>query len=157
MTSMKLQWQSESAPPDLRPLLRILGEEYPIREAEDPGTSPDAVAVGFVCEPGLSGYSISRRDRQATVSYDQLACAGRAIGTLLSGLAAEGRMFEERAAFSTIGIVLDCGHNATVLPAHFKRWLRRLALQGYNTAMIYTEAGYLLPDEPCFGYMRGTY
>ena len=40
---------------------------------------------------------------------------------------------------------------------HFKRWLRRLSLMGYNMAMLYTEDTYKLPDEPYFGYLRGAY
>ena len=34
---------------------------------------------------------------------------------------------------------------------------RRLALLGYNAAMLYTEDTYALPDEPYFGFLRGAY
>ena len=33
----------------------------------------------------------------------------------------------------------------------------RIAMMGYNMAMIYTKDAYQLPDEPYFGYMRGAY
>ena len=40
---------------------------------------------------------------------------------------------------------------------HFKKWLRRLALLGFNVAKLYTEDTYELPGEPYFGYCRGAY
>lgn len=153
--SIRLRWQARSVPPELRPMLRILGEEFPIREA--PGAPRGEIAVRFRRDPDTPGFSICLRGGKATVRYSKLSCAGRALGTLLAGLAEEGAAIEDRPAFSTLGIVLDCGHNATVLPAHFKKWLRRLALLGFDVAMIYTEAGYRLPGENCFGYMRGAY
>jgi hypothetical protein len=90
----------------------------------------------------------------ATVRYGRLSQAGRALGSLLAGLDEDAG---SEPAFTTLGILLDCGHNPTVTTAHFRTWLRRLTLLGYDTAMVYTEAGYLLPGEPCFGYQRGAY
>ncbi|MAE61681.1 MAG: beta-N-acetylhexosaminidase [Planctomycetaceae bacterium] len=40
---------------------------------------------------------------------------------------------------------------------HLKKWLRRLALLGFNAAKLYTEDTYQLPGEPYFGYCRGAY
>lgn len=130
-------------------MLRCLGEEYPLRE-----TSAAEANVRFVCEPDRTGYAIDRDAAGATVRYGRLSQAGRALGSLLAGLD------EDRGstpAFDTLGILLDCAHNATVTSQHFGKWLRRLALLGFDTAMVYTEAGYRLPGEPCFGYRRGVY
>lgn len=158
-----LTWQATGTPLELQPMLRGLADEYPITEftaAHAAVTAPTCrtrIALSFEREPGLAGFAIKRCGESATVRYGRLSQAGRALSTLLAGLVADGATVADTPAFSTLGIVLDCGHNPTVTPAHFRAWLRRLVLLGYDTAMVYTEAGYLLPDEPCFGYMRGAY
>ena len=60
-------------------------------------------------------------------------------------------------SFKTFGILFDCTRGNVITVKHFKHWLRRLALMGYNLAMLYTKDAYQLPDEPYFGYMRGAY
>ncbi|MBU0609871.1 MAG: beta-N-acetylhexosaminidase [Armatimonadetes bacterium] len=144
-----LNWSAADTPPDLAAMLRCLGDEYSLRE-----TGRAEANVRFVHEPDRPGYAIGRADGVATVRYGPLSQAGRAVGSLLSGLDAD---MGSTPAFETLGILLDCGHNATVTSAHFRKWLRRLALLGYNVAMVYTEGGYRLPDEPAFGYQRGAY
>ncbi len=51
--------------------------------------------------------------------------------------------------------MLDCSRNAVITVVHFKKWLRQLALLGYNMAMLYTEDTYELPGEYYFGHLRG--
>ncbi|MBM3891947.1 MAG: twin-arginine translocation signal domain-containing protein, partial [Verrucomicrobia bacterium] len=150
-------WRAESVSPDIQPMLQILGEEYPLREIQKGAPRGGEVLLRIEHDANTAGYSVRLRDGEAVIRYAKLSCAGRALGTLLAGLVDEGATVEDRPAFTMLGIVLDCGHNATVRPDHFRKWLRRLALLGYDTAMIYTEAGYQLPGEPCFGYMRGNY
>lgn len=144
-----LSWSPADTPADLTSMLRCLSEEYPLQE-----TNGAAATLRFVPEPGNPGYAIDRGDGVATVRYGHITQAGRAVGSLLAGLSEDSG---STPAFDTLGILLDCGHNATITPQHLRMWLRRLALLGYNTAMVYTEAGYRLPDEPAFGYQRGTY
>lgn len=144
-----LSWSPADTPADLTSMLRCLSEEYPLQE-----TTGAAATLRFVPEPGNPGYAIDRGDGVATVRYGHITQAGRAVGSLLAGLSEDSG---STPAFDTLGILLDCGHNATITPQHLRMWLRRLALLGYNTAMVYTEAGYRLPDEPAFGYQRGTY
>lgn len=153
----RLAWRADSVAPDFQPMLRILGEEHPLREIQAGAPRAGEILLRIERAANMDGYSIQRRAGEATVRCATLSCAGRALGTLLAGLVDEGATSEDRPAFTTLGIVLDCGHNATVRPAHLRKWLRRLALLGYDAALVYTEAGYQLPGEPCFGYMRGNY
>lgn len=153
----RLCWRAESVSPDIRPMLRSLGEEYPIREMKNGAPRGGEVSLQIEKDAGVAGCSVRVNGDKAVIRYAKLSHAGRALGTLLAGLGQDGATIEDRPAFSTLGIVLDCGHNATVRPDHFRKWLRRLALLGYDVAMVYTEAGYQLPGEPCFGYMRGNY
>lgn len=153
INGIELTWTTEGTPAELHPLLRALGEEYPISE----DAARHGLAVTFHHDPSRQGFSIERRAGTAVIRYGRLSHAGRALGTLLAGLVGEGATVADGPAFSTLGVLLDCGHNATVTSEHLRKWLRRLALLGFDTAMVYTEAGYSLPDESCFGYLRGAY
>lgn len=144
-----LNWAAEETPPEIAGMLRCLAEEYPLRE-----TSVEEANLGFAWQPDRPGYSLERAGGKATVTASGLSSVGRALGSLLAGLD-EDRGSQR--AFGTLGILLDCAHNATLTTRHFRKWLRRLALLGYDTAMVYTEAGYRLPGEPSFGYQRGGY
>jgi hypothetical protein len=146
---VSLQWSAEHTPPEAVALLRCLAEEYPLLE-----TAPAQATVRLVKEAGRPGHVIERAGGVATIRYRCLSQAGRGLGTLLAGLEHdEGSV----PAFTSLGVLLDCGHNATITSQHFRKWLRRLALLGYNVALVYTEAGYELPEEPGFGYQRGGY
>lgn len=150
-------WWEKSVAAEFRPMLRALAEEYPLREAPDGMAREGEIALCIERHEGYAGHRISNEGKRVTIGCSRRSEAGRALGTLMAGLVPEGGAASDKCAFETLGIVLDCGHNATVRPAHLRKWLRRLSLMGYNVALVYTEAGYRLPDEPCFGYMRGNY
>jgi len=155
-TTPRLHWDSAGTPPALRELLRGLAVDYPFIERPSAG---GAAAPGLVLQaahdPALAGFVCERQGDCVQLRYGRLSHAGRALGAILAGLLPDGARLAEEPAFDTLGVLLDCGHNATIRPEHLRGWLRRLALLGYTTVMLYTEAGYSLPDEPCFGYMRG--
>ncbi|MFH1571832.1 MAG: beta-N-acetylhexosaminidase, partial [Gemmatimonadota bacterium] len=153
MATTRIYWQTKSTPAELRGLLAELGRTYPIAQGEGRGLQ---VAFEKAPEPGL--LEVRRQGGQATVRYGATAQAGRAVGALLAdGLVADGRALRESTPFRSFGIMLDCSRNAVMKVEHFKRWLRQLALLGYDTVMLYTEDTYELPGEPYFGYQRGPY
>ena len=129
-------------------MLTALGEAYPVVQ----GQGNDGVQVKFIRSDHAGCSAVSVEHGTATVQYGGVSRAARAIGTLLSGLESK-----ESTSFKSLGIMLDCSRNAVMTVAHFKKWLRQLALMGYNQAMLYTEDTYKLPEEPYFGYMRGAY
>ena len=53
--------------------------------------------------------------------------------------------------------MVDMSRNAVMRPKIVIEMLRRLALMGMNTFMLYTEDTYEIPSRPYFGYMRGRY
>ncbi|MBQ8351055.1 MAG: beta-N-acetylhexosaminidase [Clostridia bacterium] len=65
--------------------------------------------------------------------------------------------YEEKCAFDTFGIMIDCSRNAILTVDGLKRVLRLLALMGYNMVQLYTEDTYEVDGEPYFGYLRGRY
>lgn len=59
--------------------------------------------------------------------------------------------------FERNGIMLDCSRNAVPTLDTIRSILRKMALMGLNTAMLYTEDTYEIPSRPYFGYLRGRY
>jgi len=153
----KLFWETKTTPAELRGMLGELGRTYPIAKGPVPTGAGTGLQVAFekADEPGT--LECARRGAGVTVRYGATAQAARAVGALLSGLVGSGRPYRESTPFESFGIMLDCSRNAVMKVDHFKRWLRQLALLGYDTVMLYTEDTYELPGEPYFGYQRGPY
>jgi len=150
---IRLAWDPKLTPEPLHAMLRTLAVEYPIGE----GRSGDAVQVAFVPDAPPGAVRVETSGSSATVHYDAPTRAARGLGALLAGLASAGEPYEQRIDFETFGIMLDCSRNAVMTVEHFQSWLRRLALLGYNMAMLYTEQTYRLEGEEYFGYCRGPY
>ena len=143
----KLIWNPDSTPAELHPILRNLAQEYPLAE------SPAKANVVFVpLENDSDRLRVFCRDDLWSVEYGRTSLAARGAAHVLAEEACDERFF-----FSSFGILLDCTRGNVVTVNRFKGWLRRLALLGYNTAMIYVKDAYQLPGEPYFGYMRGAY
>ena len=122
--------------------LRILAEEYPLQDRQ------------FVFEPGDASRCVMRTDGpRVIITGGTSALQLRAVGAALAGVCGS----DETSPFTTFGIMLDCSRNAVMRPDHLKRWLRRLALLGFNQCMLYTEDTYEIPGEPRFGFQRGRY
>ena len=143
---MTLFWNPETTEPTVQRILRTLGEEYPLRESNqnvnlrlEKNDDPSALRVTI-----HNGYHV--------VSYGRDSLAARGVAYALAG-----QKCDEKTSFKTLGILFDCTRGNIITVKHFKHWLRRLALLGYNMAMIYTKDAYQLPGEPYFGYMRGAY
>ncbi|MDD3118518.1 MAG: family 20 glycosylhydrolase [Victivallales bacterium] len=142
----KFFWQHNEVTPELNRLLLNLAAEFPLASGDGD--------TELVFQPGLTGncVRITRDRNKAFIAYGTLNAAARGVGLALAGLETSDRM-----VFDSLGIMLDCSQSATMTIPHLKQWLRRLALMGYNQALLYTEDTYELPDEPYFGYMRGAY
>ncbi|MBI4977571.1 MAG: hypothetical protein HZC28_08820 [Spirochaetes bacterium] len=155
--SASIIWAENKTAPELNRLLRSLGEEYPVYPHAHSNAAEGEVSVIFQNIGDMNGYEIERSvSSSAVVRYGRLRDAARATGSLLAGMHA-GSTVRETCAFTELGMLLDCGHNAVVTAAQIRKWLRHLALLGFDTAMIYTDTGYRLPGEPAFGYMHGAY
>src|SRR5699024_5173996 len=60
-------------------------------------------------------------------------------------------------ALPIYGVMLDASRNAVLTVDGIKDMLRKMAIMGLNTLMVYTEDTYEVDDYPYFGYMRGRY
>lgn len=143
-------WEKKTTPPELHSILETLAGEYSIGRG-------NGIPVRFekTEKPGVG--RIRRTDSGAMISYGTPALALRALSALMAGLVPKGCALTETSPFTTFGIMLDCSRNAVMKVEHLKKWFRRLALLGYNMAMLYTEDTYELPGEDYFGYLRGRY
>ena len=145
-------WTKKQTPGELHAALTELGSHYPIQCKIGQGISLSFEAVQ---EPGLC--EIRLVDSTAEIRYSTPAQASRAVGALLAGLVKGGERYRESTSFTMVGIMLDCSRSAVKTVEHLQRWMRQLALLGYNMVMLYTEDTYELPGEPYFGYQRGAY
>lgn len=140
------------APAPLSEALKALSKTHPQLKSGS-GMKVEFVKAGA---PGFCRVSL-KGGNAATIEYGSQAMALRGVGSLLAGLPSKGAALEESSAFETFGIMLDCSRNAVMTVEHFKGWLDKLALLGYNMAMLYTEDTYEMDGEPAFGFMRGAY
>ena len=156
---MKLFYDKNMVGDDLQMALSLLSAEYPLFAEPVQGAvrAQKAVRVQFHLLEQPGALKVTVKEGTAQVHYHALAQACRGLGALLGMEGDAEGVVEEQAGFETMGLMLDCSRNAVMTVPHVKRWLRRMALSGYNMVMLYTEDTYQLPDEPMFGYLRGAY
>ncbi len=133
---------------ELNTALVLLAEDYPLIATP---TGAD-YQLRFVKVTGDNVCKVERSGKIWTITYTEMYGALRGVG-----LALGGNQVDEKMPFSSFGIMLDASRNAVMTVGHFKKWLRKLAIFGYNMAMLYTEETFRLPEQPYFGYMRGGY
>lgn len=64
---------------------------------------------------------------------------------------------EEKAGFTSCGVMFDCSRNGVLQVDSVKAYLRKMAQLGLNTMMLYLEDTYELKEYPYFGHLRGRY
>lgn len=146
MAKTPLSWRRQQTPEHLYLALETLAREYPLVE------NGDGPPLEFSFQEGNTLSCQSSESNGFLIQYGNLSSALRGVGHALAG-----QSCTESTSFQTLGIMLDCSRNAVMTVPYVKRWLRQLALLGYNFVMLYTEDTYELEGEPYFGYMRGGY
>jgi N-acetyl-beta-hexosaminidase len=100
------------------------------------------------------------KNNSATITYGGgMARFFRALAKLVQGLK-DGKTelySEEHPLFETNGSMIDMSRNAVMNVETVKLVMRKMALMGMNTFMLYTEDTYEIEGRPYFGYMRGKY
>ena len=141
-----LFWDKTNTPSELHTLLYTLAEEFPVSCGEK------NINLAFEKYREKDRLAVTKRDGVYLVSYGAKNLAARGIAYALAGKECREKMY-----FKTFAVLVDCTRSAVMNVSHFKKWLLRLALMGYNMAMLYTKDAYQVPGEPYFGYMRGPY
>ena len=131
-------------------------EEYGFCLCED----ADAITVRAVqARDGLLTVT-GDLEQGVCISYSETIHFFRGFGRFLQELSYENKSFHllENPQFTTNGVMLDTSQgNAVPTVQTVKIFLRRMALMGLNMLMLYCEDGFLVKEEPYFGYMRGKY
>ena len=93
------------------------------------------------------------------ITYSRLPEFFRAFSILLDAVKNGNTdiAVNEKAAFETCGISIDLSRNAVLKVSTFQDVVRRIALMGLNSILLYTEDTYRMEKYPYFGYMRGAY
>ena len=120
----------------------------------------DADLTVTVTETAERTVSVTLSGKCATIVYGGgSARFFRGLATLVSWVNAgeTERTHTERPLFRTNGAMVDMSRNAVMNVKSVKTMLRKMALMGLNTYMLYTEDTYEVDGRPYFGYMRGRY
>lgn len=102
---------------------------------------------------------VSFENGSGQIIYGDKVCFYRAFGIFIENFQAKQSDFQivEELQFSTIGPMFDLSRNAVMNISSFQLMIRKLALMGLNSALLYMEDTYEIKEEPYFGYMRGRY
>ena len=143
-----------ACPEELRSGIQSIQSEDPPRFV----ARKSARRVTFL-QDAPSGLTVEKNGKDVVVHYARKTDAFRALGRLLGerGQPAITREFSETARFDLLGVMIDCSRNGVLKPDTLKALMRRCALMGINTFILYTEDTYEVPGEPFFGYLRGRY
>ena len=123
----------------------------------DISISDAGIGLTFEETPNLNGSAIRADGNHISIQYSQLSCLFRALGRIKENSHLNRYTIEENYDFDTCGIMIDCSRNAVPSIEFLKDVIRKLALMGHNTLMLYTEDTFEVNAEPYFGYMRGRY
>src|SRR5690606_34416622 len=102
--------------------------------------------------PGAPGLAVHKGDAIA-VRYGRPIDAFRALGRLLGEDAGDLEGFTETPRLDMAGVMIDVSRNGVLRPDAVRALLRRYALMGLDTVLLYTEDTYEVPGEPFFGYL----
>ena len=134
--------------------LEILADDLGISLAEN---GEELTVSAEPTKDGRNGYT--KKGDAVSVSYTSVAGFFRATARLLDKI--KGGMKDgedyETPVFETVGAMLDMSRNGAMNVFGVKAMLRKMALMGMNTYMLYTEDNYEIDGYPYFGHLRGKY
>jgi len=107
----------------------------------------------------VGDLKIVKDGMKATISFERDIHFYRGLGLLLEAISKgkENFVITETPQFLMNGPMFDCSRNAVMNPETVKSMLRKMAVMGLDTLMLYTEDTYELAARPYFGYLRGRY
>ncbi|MBE9915412.1 beta-N-acetylhexosaminidase [Paenibacillus donghaensis] len=146
---MKLKLQGNIG--ELLPGARELAQEYSFTLSED--------GIPVLVEQGSGELEVQLDHGSGLIRYGRKHEFYRALGLFIQHASSGKERFriKEQPRFETIGPQLDLSRNAVLTVASFQSLIRKLAVMGLNSLVLYMEDLYELDGEPYFGYMRGKY
>ncbi|TYP75410.1 beta-N-acetylhexosaminidase [Paenibacillus methanolicus] len=146
---MKLRFEGDSIA-EFRAGILELAKEISFTEAED--------GIPVAVLPSEGDLEVGLTEGRAYIRYGAKHQFFRGLGLLVQkGAGGAEFAITEKQQFDTIGPMFDLSRNGVLNIDSFQFLLRKMALMGLNTVMLYMEDTYELEGEPYFGYMRGRY
>ncbi|MEK3752519.1 beta-N-acetylhexosaminidase [Paenibacillus sp. FSL E2-8871] len=145
---MKLHFIGELS--ELQSGLQLLLAELKSEWSED--------GIPVLIEPSSGELEVGYDGKSAYIRYSVKHQFFRGLGLLIQKISG-GEQFQitEQQQFDAIGPMFDLSRNGVLTVESFKFMLRKMALMGLNSVMLYLEDTYEIEGEPYFGYMRGRY
>lgn len=145
---MKLHFIGELS--ELQSGLRLLLAELKSEWSED--------GIPVLIEPSSGELEVGYDGKSAYIRYGAKHQFFRGLGLLIQKIrGGESFQITEQQQFDVIGPMFDLSRNGVLTVESFKFMLRKMALMGLNSVMLYLEDTYEIEGEPYFGYMRGRY
>lgn len=101
--------------------------------------------------------SLRREEKGVLLTYSRKCEFYRALSMLADFVSGDADEIVERTGADLLSYMADMSRNAVYNIPTAKKMIRKLALCGYNSLMLYTEDTYEMPEYPYFGYMRGRF
>src|SRR5690625_1352741 len=124
-------------------------------------TVSDTAEISLTCKQRADqdGLRIVHQNGQGHITYQKTHHFFRGLGIWLEKMKQGEKDFsvEETPQFNTVGPMFDLSRNSVLKMEALQELLRKLAMMGFDSAMLYMEDTYEVKTEPYFGYMRGRY
>lgn len=101
--------------------------------------------------------SVDRTGDDVKIIYNSIPSLLRAVALMAENASDENYSVTERLKVDILAPMIDQSRNAVMRPEALKRFIRKIALMGYNAVQLYTEDTYTLENYPYFGHFRGRY
>ncbi len=115
---------------------------------------PDCI---FTCESAECGLKVSRNGEKGIIGYADRRSLLRAVTIVAEKKDELQYEISEQPEFDILSAMPDVSRNAIHTLDTMKKFFRILAMEGYNSVMLYMEDVYELPGYPYFGHLRGRY
>lgn len=109
--------------------------------------------INIIKRPG--SLKVVKSEETNEIHFDKDAHFFRGLATWLS--LKNGHTVIETPHFEEIGPMFDLSRNAVLSLSGMEKMLKKIAVLGMNSALLYMEDTYEIPEYPYFGYMRGRY
>ena len=110
----------------------------------------------FAKKTDANGFCVKKNDIGVEISYCEKRDFFRALG-FAQRVYTDGKSVSQSASFDTLCYMADMSRCAVLSVDGAKKFIRTLALMGYDSLMLYTEDTYEVPEYQYFGHMRGRY
>ncbi len=101
--------------------------------------------------------SLCKREGRIRLCYDRPSRFYRLLSMLPDFAQSSEELMTEHSELEMLCYMADQSRNAVFNMSGAKEMIRRLALCGFDSLMLYTEDTYELPGYPYFGYLRGRF